>query len=239
MSERLRISAKNLGDLAVPGHCRRCFWIKIHADKIPYQIFPGIFSSIDSYTKKVIHHFVDTQDRGPGWLAELGELRGYMPGPALHHSRYQWLDPETDVLLTGSPDDVFITTADRKIIVDYKTSRYTSSQRGMWPVYQVQLNGYALIGQSLGWEIDSLALVYFEPVTDEDSAGQAGNHRSDGFALGFSARIVPVELAIETILDLLKAAREIYDLARPPQQRPGCKDCEALDGLFGLVGVED
>lgn len=48
----LRISAKNLGHLALPGAYPRCFWIQTHF-KLPYQIFPGIFSSIDCYTKKV------------------------------------------------------------------------------------------------------------------------------------------------------------------------------------------
>ena len=48
MSEPITIAAKNLGGLAMPGFCARCFWIHMHAEGIPYQIFPGIFSSIDA-----------------------------------------------------------------------------------------------------------------------------------------------------------------------------------------------
>jgi hypothetical protein len=31
------------------GFCPRCFWISRRA-RLPWQIFPGIFSSIDSYS---------------------------------------------------------------------------------------------------------------------------------------------------------------------------------------------
>ena len=56
----LRISAKNLGALALPGFCPRCFWLKLKAqNRLPFQIFPGIFSSIDAYTKRVVHAWID------------------------------------------------------------------------------------------------------------------------------------------------------------------------------------
>jgi len=56
MAEVLRISDKNLGALALPDFCPRCFWIKMKTgNKLPFQIFPGIFSSIDAYTKHVVY----------------------------------------------------------------------------------------------------------------------------------------------------------------------------------------
>src|SRR5205814_9298993 len=54
MKTQLRISAKTLGLLALPNFCSRCFHTRMHCgDKLPFQIFPGIFASIDSYSKKV------------------------------------------------------------------------------------------------------------------------------------------------------------------------------------------
>ena len=47
MSE-LCISAKTLGEPVLPDFCPRCFWLKLHARQLPFQIFPGIFSSIDA-----------------------------------------------------------------------------------------------------------------------------------------------------------------------------------------------
>jgi hypothetical protein len=56
MSKQIRISAKNLGELALHNYCPRCFWLKLKLNnRLPFQIFPGIFSAIDSYTKDVIH----------------------------------------------------------------------------------------------------------------------------------------------------------------------------------------
>ena len=47
MNRQIQISAKNLGALALPAFCPRCFWIRMKCGgKLPYQIFPGIFSSI-------------------------------------------------------------------------------------------------------------------------------------------------------------------------------------------------
>jgi hypothetical protein len=54
MSEQGQISAKNLGSLALQDFCPRCFYLKLKLRfKLPFQIFPGIFSSIDSYSKKI------------------------------------------------------------------------------------------------------------------------------------------------------------------------------------------
>jgi hypothetical protein len=42
----LRISAKNLGELALADFCPRCFWFKLKVENhLPFQVFPGIFSS--------------------------------------------------------------------------------------------------------------------------------------------------------------------------------------------------
>lgn len=50
----LRISAKTLGELACADFCSRCFWLKAKAKKLPFQIFPGIFSSGIPGTQTII-----------------------------------------------------------------------------------------------------------------------------------------------------------------------------------------
>jgi hypothetical protein len=107
MSERIRISAKNLGELALPRFCPRCFWIKLKLNnKLPFQIFPGIFSSIDIYTKNIIHSWFDRHHSSPPWLSDLGELTGYINPP--HYSKYSITDDDNDILFTGVPDGIFI-----------------------------------------------------------------------------------------------------------------------------------
>ena len=50
----LTISATELGSYAGFRFCARCAWIRMHVKALPWQSFPGIFSSIDRYTKQVV-----------------------------------------------------------------------------------------------------------------------------------------------------------------------------------------
>jgi len=237
MSERIRISGKDLGAVALPSFCPRCFWIQRRAPSgLPFQIFPGIFSSIDAYTKRVIHSWIDQHKHTPTWLDELGPITGYREPP--HHSRFSVIDPQTDILLTGAPDGVLVRRDHSHIIIDYKTARYTSAQNALFPVYKTQLNAYALIGEACGFSpVSALALVYAEPVTDQVAASHGTNHRDDGFAMGFAVKVVPVKLDLSTIPSLLARVREILDLPEPPPGRAECKNCLKIDGLLNLLGM--
>jgi len=84
---QLRISAKNLGAMLLPEFCPRCFWFKLKTgNKLPFQIFPGIFSSIDAYTKRVVHGWIDELG-APAWLDEIGSITGTLIRPAITPSR--------------------------------------------------------------------------------------------------------------------------------------------------------
>ncbi len=197
MVDQIRISAKNLGEVALPDFCPRCFWIKLLVhNSLPYQIFPGIFSSIDSYSKKIVHGWFDEHKSSPPWLTSLGDLLAYRQPP--HYSKFNIVDKENDILLTGSPDGVFIRSDHSHIIVDYKTAKYTAAQDKLYPMYETQLNGYAHIGEQCGLApVSGLALIYTEPVTDQASASSDANHRENGFAMGFVANIHEVPLLKE------------------------------------------
>ena len=146
MEDQIKISAKDLGQVALYDFCPRCFWIKHRLrNKLPFQIFPGIFSSMDSYNKRIVHSWFDKHGSPPPWMKELGDLTGYREPP--HYSKFQFLDPSTGILLTGSPDGVFTHRDGSYLIVDYKTAKYTGTQDQLYPMYEVQLNDYALIGE--------------------------------------------------------------------------------------------
>lgn len=239
MAEQIRISAKNLGELALPGFCPRCFWLKLKLkNRLPFQIFPGIFSSIDSYTKNIIHAWFDRYGTAPPWLAELGELCDYVEPPPF--SRFSIVDEESDILLTGVPDGIFVRPNGAYIIVDYKTARYTGAQDSLFPMYEVQLNGYALIGNARGFNpVSDLALVYMEPVTDKELAIKDESYREDGFILGFSPKIHKVELNPGKIFPLLRQVREIYEQpVAPPCSPSGCKDCDCVSELIKLANLD-
>jgi len=232
---QIRISGKDLGALALPGFCKRCFWVQRNAPAgLPYQIFPGIFSSIDAYTKNLVHSWFDRHAAPPPWLTPLGEIVGYRPPP--HHTKFAAVDPRTGILLTGAPDAVFELRDGSLLIADYKTAKYTGTQDELFPMYRMQLNAYAVIAERIGYgRVSGLALLYAEPVTDATVASEDRLHRSEGFSMGFDARILPVALDPEAIPPLLDRVRSILGEGSPPQGRAGCKDCERLDGLVGLL----
>lgn len=237
MSGQIRISAKALAEVAMPNFCPRCYWIKLHLpDKLPFQIFPGIFSSIDSYTKHIVHGWFDRHHGPPAWLTDISDLVGYLSPP--HHTRFRIFDAATDIVLTGTPDGVLVRADRSHVIVDYKTAKFTAHQDQLYPLYEAQLNAYALIGEQCGLSpVSGLALVYAEPVSDRWSADQAESHSAAGFRMEFAPKVLPVPIRPELIPPLLIKTREILDQQSIPEGHKGCENCRLLDDLLRTAGV--
>jgi len=235
MNNQITISAKNLGSLAMPDFCPRCFWIKQQVrNKLPFQIFPGIFSSIDAYTKRVIHSWFDQKKNQPPWLKKLGEFKGYIDPP--HYTRYHTLIEKYNIVLRGSPDGILVRKDGSYFIIDYKTAKFTPGQDELFPMYDAQLNSYALIGERLDLNpVSGLALIYTEPVTDDKSAASDEIRKDYGFSMRFSAHIENVEKDASRLYPLMKKVREINDLPIPPEGITGCKDCEKLENLISII----
>ena len=192
--------------------------------------FPGIFSSLDSFSKKVVHAHFDRFKKAPPWLSPLGEFSSYIPPP---NSRTFYIDDAaTGVRLTGAPDGILVRGDGSKVIIDYKTGRHTAGQDALRPMYDIQLNGYALIADRTGLgPVKQIALVYTEPVTDGDADFLDEARTRDGFRMGFRAKVVPVDLDPDKIGPLLRKARRIYDEEAPPEGAKGCEDCASFDTL--------
>ncbi|MCZ6865926.1 MAG: PD-(D/E)XK nuclease family protein [Chloroflexi bacterium] len=231
----LVISAKNLGSFAIEGACRRCLWIGLHVKPLPYQTFPGIFSSIDAYNKRIVHQYFDREGKMPSWLTTLGDVENYVEPPSYH--KFSYHEPDLDVTIRGTPDGVFKMRDGSYTIVDYKTAKYTPGQERLLPIYRAQLNGYALLGNRLDLgPVTQIALVYMEPVTDQDTAALPEMVNGRGFTLGLSATVVPVDLDPDGMIPrLMRRAKEVYDLAAPPEPGDACKDCSAVLGLTSLL----
>jgi hypothetical protein len=234
VSEQVRISAKQLGAVAMPSFCPRCFWLKLRLrHRLPYQIFPGIFSSIDAYTKRMVHDWFDRRRCPPPWLGELGPITGYRNPPSA--STFNTIVDRYNIKLTGVPDAVFVRPDASHVIADYKTARLTPAQDALLPLYEAQLNAYAVIGLRTGFApISGLGLIYFEPQTGGGDVSDA-NQRDAGFAMGFSARVLPVAVDLAGLEPLLAKTRDLFDQAEPPEGRGGCEDCERLDRMVSSL----
>jgi hypothetical protein len=236
MGKETIISAKTLGQLCMPNFCKRCFWIKLKmGGNLPFQIFPGIFSSIDSYSKKIICSWFDRHNTCPIWLSEIGEVIKYENPP--HYSKFTYLDKKSGVLLRGSPDALFIKRDGTYIIADYKTAKYTEHQDELLPIYEVQLNAYALIAQQLGMKVSELVLIYTEPITDGDAISCDNHHNDCGFIMKFSSHIHRITLKPKTIAPLLMQVKKIQDMKKPPPKNKDCKDCKCLGKLIKTVQI--
>lgn len=225
----IRISAKDLGALEMPDFCPRCFWIKRKVKALPWQIFPGIFSSIDSYTKKTVHHYFDLHKCAPAWLPELTEAKRYLK--TLHWTKFQRKDPVTGITLSGVEDDLFEFEDKSRMIVDYKTSKFTKNADKLLPIYDTQLNGYAWIEEGLGSVVKhELPLYYCEPITEPEIF----RIDDDGFNMGFSVHTVIIKKDTDKIPGLLQRVHDLLsgDL---PEYQEDCKDCVKLDSVLELI----
>jgi len=244
MNEPLKISAKNLGQTALEDFCPRCYWIKLKTNfKLPWQSFPGIFSSIDSYTKSCIHNIIDNRwqkvGNGPDnngliplWMKQMGDIVGYEKVP--HYSKNQYHDEKSNITLQGAQDDILVCSNGDRIVPDYKTAKHTDTQDKLFPLYEVQENVYSILSEKDGKPPVKLFLVYMEPCTDPSYAVNNIDHC--GFRMCFSGVVVPVNRDRAIVRKALNKTREIYDLPYAPDARSGCKDCEQLDKIIGLLG---
>lgn len=228
----LRIPPRLIGSISCQNFCQRCFWYRLHNPDMPYQVFPGIFSSIDSYTKRLVHAWFDAHGTAPSWLGALRGVVGYAPAP--HWSQFTVTFDAYGITVAGTPDEMLLRADGTQIICDYKTAKYSAAQDELLPLYETQLNAYALIAGQLGYApVSGLALIYMEPVCDCDDFCE---HCLDaGFRMLFKARVVPVEINLLRLDLLLARARMIYDMRRPPEGRQGCKDCVRLERLLRVA----
>jgi hypothetical protein len=229
--DTLEVSGRALAGV-LEGSCPRCFWLTYHCD-IPYQMpFPGIFSVIDSHTKHLVHGHFDKYGRLPDWYPRIGRVRDYVKDSRrLHWSRYRTMDRETGIVLTGSPDDIFILRDGSHHIVDYKTARITQAQDELYEVYEVQLNAYAYIAERVGYSpVSGLSLIYMEPEPAATVLPRADT------ALGFRAASRSIRLQPGRVIPpLLREARQVLARSTPPRGLAGCGDCEALRRLVRIV----
>lgn len=237
MNEPIKISAKNLGTLALKDYCPRCFYLKLKMGfKIPYQIFPGIFSTIDSYSKKITWSHFAKYDKAPEWFEKIGKCRRVIPVP--HHSKFFYVDSQTGIRLTGIPDEIIELEDGTYAIIDYKTSRYTNTQDQLLPVYKVQLNGYAYIFEKLGMgKVSGIYLLYYEPQGDAPLEENLDKLiRQDGFVMPFKAHLKKLELNPDgLVMPLMDQVRTIWDRKQVLAAKEGCRDCQMLGEMMNLI----
>lgn len=205
--------------------------------KLPYQIFPGIFASLDSYQKRLTDRYFAISGRLPPWYATFG-LAGE-PITCPHHSKFYLEDQEFGIRLTGAPDELLRQSGGELVIIDHKTSRHTTGQDAMLMTYIVQLNIYLRIAEARGLgQVVKLGLLYHEPMTDPLPVDIANYVGGDSFLMRFEPVFVPVEIDRDMIPPLLRRVRQICDMASAPPGLAGCRDCGLVERLVEVAKSE-
>ena len=228
----LKISAKNLGYTALESFCPRCYWIKLQmSHNLPWSSFPGIFSSIDAFTKHCVHEMIDeglNTGNVPLWLQDMGKMVKYEQVP--HWSKSLCVDEKSGITISGMADDIFVLDDGTFVVPDYKTAKYTASQDELLPMYEIQEICYPII---YGYKNAKLFLVYMEPQTEANKAYSCVT--KSGFDMGFSAKTVPVENDRKKVRRAFEITREIYEMAEAPKDKDWCKECEKMDKVMELI----
>ena len=237
MPDQIRISAKNLGALALSDYCPRCFYLKLKLQfKLPYQIFPGIFSSIDSYSKRITWNYFNKYKKLPPWFSQFGNFSRPIKSPGW--SQFYLIDEETNIKLTGVVDDIFQKEDQSYFIIDYKTARFTENQDYLLPLYKIQLISYKMIAESIGISpVSGVGLCYYQPETQVDEDNIDSALLDSGFRMPFSAHLLEIELEPEKVVKpLLREVRKLWEMDSPPEGTDECSDCELSESLVTLVG---
>ena len=201
--------------------------------KSPWAVMPGIFSSIDGFSKRAILASYEKTGHFPPWIA--GRWTEVRPLKSLHHSAFRLTDPGTGIVLTGVPDLLLGLPRRRLAILDLKTARFSKHQDFLLPMYKVQLTGYALIAEGLGMgTVEAMGLVYGEPPPNDQDNGLDALVSDVGFSMPFKATALSIELDRALIPPLLRRAKALLEMENPPEGREGgCKECKMVEEMVG------
>ena len=234
-NEAIEMSAKNLGAAVLPNMCPRCLWIKYKMqNRVPFEIFPAIFSQIDSYTKKHVEEHLRIHGKFPPAIDNLiPHLNTSLPVPT--YKTFCSSFRGTNLVLRGTPDAVYLRRDEKVVIVDYKTAHFKADDP-LLPMYKIQLNVYGFLWQAIyDRPLAGLKLIYTDPLTDADAAGLDENTTPSGFKLGFDAHILNVEMDLESVFWACKIAEGILSKEKCPEGREGCPNCQKVNRMVEVA----
>jgi len=220
-----KLSVKALGELRLEDFCPRCFWLKYHypiEDRHPHYIhFPRIFTDIDSYIKNIIKLAFE----GYGLFSWLRSLKETYNIVGVKKSK-KFTTQLGQIILTGQPDMIFRLEDGEVFIVDFKTAKFTETQEKLFPLYEVQLNGYAILAERNGLNVKHLALIYFEPITNSEHPSYKPELNEECLILSFDFKVKEVEKwDKEEFIELVREAESILSEKEPPEGLTDCPKC--------------
>ncbi|MDR3478582.1 MAG: PD-(D/E)XK nuclease family protein [Gammaproteobacteria bacterium] len=233
-SKRYKISRSKL-DLFI--RCPRCFYMdrRLGVGQPPGYPF-NLNSAVDALLKKEFDYYRQRQEPHPLLIEN-----GIEAIPFLHSQLDEWRDslhhgiqfqiPNTNIVVTGGVDDVWINTVTQElIIVDYKaTSKLGEvSLDAEWQIgYKRQAEVYQWLFRQNGFSVSDVAyFVYCNGRTDP--------HRFDKQLL-FNISVIPYVGSSEWVEPSIRKAYECLCLNEIPPHADDCDFCQYTLALNNIV----
>lgn len=245
-----KITPRNLGHLEVEDVCLADFWwLSRMGFHPPFDNFgAAIFHDCQSMQEAMIGHYLDRDGCLPDEFAPFCDIKERID-ISKHWSHYGYWH-KSGIWLYGSPDEVMRRKDNTGVIWDHKTAhprhadaddsksadRRKKKVDRFRPMYDVQVTGYALIGEvgkKLG-RFSAGALCYWDIQHQSVIAEPSKFIKNGQLWTAFKPVIYEVELDYSRIDRLLTEAKKIWKSKVPPEGRKGCKDCKKLAALNAL-----
>jgi RecB family exonuclease len=142
--------------------CPRCFYLDRKLGlRRPGRMSFNLNNAVDTLMKREFDHYRESRTAHP-----IMNQNGVDAIPYVHdemerwreplHGGLQYLHPETNLLLTGAPDDLWVNPKGELSVVDYKATRVLSQASlddGAHPHYERQLEFYSWLLVKMGFEV--------------------------------------------------------------------------------------
>lgn len=234
MSTSISITPRNLGNIALPSFCPKCFkilyHIKFHA---PFTFGASIFGDSQACQEAIIGHYLEENGCLPKQFAPFCDCTSRTEC-SKHWSKFRY-QYKSGVELYGSPDEVLNRKNGTLCIVDHKTAHSKGDEDPLHELYATQVIGYGCIAEGLGLgKVTKAGLLYWEAQVP-DVLQAPGDHFEDGkLWMPFKPSGLEVEVDYSRLDPLIKELKKIVNSTRLPEGREGCKDCKKLELLLGV-----
>ena len=206
--------------------CPRCFYLD---NKLGLKRPPGYPFNINSAVDNLLKTEFDAH-RSNGTQHPLQKQYGISAKPAQHDQidvrranfdGVQYLHPETDLLVSGAIDDLWIDDDDNYIVVDYKAtakSEPITELNDEWHEgYKRQMEVYQWLLRRNGLKVSDTG--YFVYCT-----GRPDEKAFDG-KVEFDVHLIPYTGSDEWVEDVLKKIKKTLESKKIPKADPECDYC--------------
>ena len=217
-------------------NCPRCFYLDRRLGVAQPPGFPfSLNSAVDTLLKKEfdIH-------RAKGSAHPLMKAYGLDAVPLAHEKINEWRDalgggithhhPETNFMITGGVDDVWVAPDGELIIVDYKATSKTGevSLDADWQIgYKRQMEVYQWLFRKNGFKVSKTGYFVY-------CNGDADKAAFDG-KLEFRIKLLPYEGDDTWVEHTIKDAHVCLNSPTIPASGPDCDYCKYADAVRAKV----